>query len=215
MPGDRMFASLPAVFRLRDQTGDLGRLLHVLEVYLFGRRAEHDGSVALGLEQYLDIIPALFSPMHTPDRFVHWLAAWLSFTPHELFGIRDLRRILAEIVPLYGYRGTRNYLERLITLCFADTVATVDIDDRPGAGFRVGASRVGIETRLTISRPFFFNIVVGLHENRPPGSSGDDFESLQRRLRAIIDFAKPAFTAYDLEIHRGNRQASLSHRRNG
>jgi phage tail-like protein len=203
-----MFSSLPALFHNRDETGDLARLLGVLAVFFFTGRTI-DRHVLLGLEQYLDEIPALFSPMgtshdrsrswHTPDRFLHWLASWLAFTPHALFPPERLRRIVAGIVPLYGLRGTRDYLVHLLKLCFGDEVGQIHVNDRPSVGFTVAQSRVGVDTRLAVSRPFFFKVVVEGREAAAEPMGADSAEALQHRLRAVIDFAKPAHTTYELE----------------
>ena len=206
---DRMFANLPAVFRNHDETGDLARLLGVLESYLLSGGTIDDCPLH-GLEEYLEQIPTIFSPIgsdqyqlgsrHTPDQFVHWMATWLSFTPHELFSIDALRRILAGIVPFYGFRGTRDYLDRLLKLCFADDIATVHIDDRPTAGFTIGTSTLGVDTRLAVSRPFYFKVVIECPERLSGLAASHDSESLQRRLRAVVNFAKPAHTIYELEV---------------
>jgi phage tail-like protein len=194
-PADRMFASLPAVFRSRDETDDLARLLGVLGAFFFTGRADEPH----GLERYLEEIPALFSPIDTRKEFLHWLAAWLSFTPHALFPPESLRRIIGGIVPMYGLRGTRDYLVRLLKLCFGDEVAQIQVDDRPGVGFTVGQSTLGLDTRLAVSRPFCFKVVVELHEAQTEPMASDEAEALQHRLRAVIDFAKPAHTTYELE----------------
>jgi phage tail-like protein len=206
-PADRMFDSLPAVFRNRDEeTGDLARLLDVLGA-LFFTGSTTDGLI--GLEQYLAEIPALFSPIgtaqdqsqiwRTPDRFLHWLATWLSFTPHALFPPESLRRIVGGIVPMYGLRGTRDYLVRLLKLCFGDEMAQIDVDDRPSAGFTVGESTLGVDTRLAVSRPFCFKVVIEPREVHAEPIASHEAAALQHRLRAVIDFAKPAHTTYELE----------------
>jgi phage tail-like protein len=186
----------------------LARLLDVLAAFFFTGRTVDDRFLP-GLEQRLDEIPALFSPMgapqdelrigRTPDRFLHWLATWLSFTPHALFPPESLRRIVGGIVPLYGRRGTRDYLVRLLELCFGDELARIQVDDRPSVGFTIGQSVLGIDTRLAVSRPFFFKIVVeGLEAPAEP-MGANAAEALQHRLCAVIDFAKPAHTTYELE----------------
>jgi len=218
-PAERMFSSLPAVFRSRDATGDLNRLLDVLAAFFFTGRTIDDHFWP-GLEQRLDDIPALFSPMalpqdelrieRTPDRFLPWLAAWLSFTPYSLFAPEALRCILAGIVPLYKLRGTRDYLVHLLELCFGDELARIHVDDRPSVGFTIGQSDLGVDTRLAVSRPFFFKVVVERHEPPTEAMGADVAEALQHRLRAVIDFAKPAHTIYELEMRMRSR---ATHRR--
>jgi len=148
--GERLLAGLPAFYRAFDASGELARLLGVFEALLFDGEADARHGLP-GIERELHAIPALFAPLgsaaRTPAPFVGWLASWLAFTPHALFDEPALRRIAAGIVPLYGLRGTRAYLERLIGLCF-DDVGQVRIDDRPRVGFTIGASAIGSDTRL-------------------------------------------------------------------
>jgi phage tail-like protein len=203
-PADRLFDLLPAIFRQRDSTDELKRLLHALGTYFLSAHSENTAQA--GLEQYVERIPALFAPLgepqesppddRTPDRFLHWLATWLSFSPHALFSAERLRHITAGIVQLYGLRGTKAYLQRLLDLCFGDELGLVSVDDRPRVGFTVGQSTVGNDTRLSVGRPFTFKVVV---EPRIGRSSREDLDALRQRLRAVIDFAKPAHTVYDLE----------------
>ncbi|MGJ7506600.1 hypothetical protein [Variovorax sp. GT1P44] len=207
-PGDRMFASLPAVYEAADATGDLARLLGVFEALFFESEPGGRAHTALpGIERSIQAIPALFAPIgspthpaaRTPDSFMHWMAGWMAFTPHALFTPEALRRIVAGIVPLYSLRGTRESLRRLIALCFED-VHEVHIDDRPSTGFTVGQSLLGEDTRLAQGRAFFFKVAVHWSPPAPaPGTPGDA-AALERQLRAVIDFAKPAHTTYELRV---------------
>lgn len=218
-PGDIMFANLPTVFRRRDERGDLARLLIALEE-LFFTSGNLEPPRFDGLERRIAAIPALFQPIEafgvdgreTPESFLPWLASWLCFTPHTLFPSEALRRILAEIIALYGSRGTRDYLKRLLDLCFAEEPARFEIDDRPRTGFMVGESTVGVDTLLAESRPFWFIVTVVQREPRSVWS-GSEHRAFEHRLRAVIDFAKPAHTAYELrwrtparDAHDGDRQ---------
>ena len=219
LPGQRMLASLPSIYRAgaaADPGGDLARLLGVFEALYFG----DDAAAALvglpGIERSVQAIPTLFAPLgsdvdpqsRTPEPFLNWLATWLAFTPHALFGADALRRIISGIVPLYGLRGTQAYLVQLIGLCFAE-VRHVHVDDRPSAGLTIGSATIGSDTLLVRARPFWFKVVVevevdGAHTDR------DAAADLQRKLRAVIDFAKPAHTAYELHV---GPPGSVAHRR--
>jgi phage tail-like protein len=197
-PAGRLFPILPAIYRNRDETGDLARLLRALAQYLLTGAAAGD-PIQAGLEQYLDDIPTLFAEAPRgatgPDRFAHWLAAWLAFTPHALFEPPALRRIMAGIVPLYGYRGSRDYLVRLLTLCFPEELAVIHVDDRPRAGLTLGQSVIGVDSQLSASPPFSFRV----HAEFADGHTDpDSAEALCQKVRAIIEFAKPAHTLYEL-----------------
>lgn len=221
-PGDRLFAALPAVFRAADATGDLARLLAAFETLLFdgeGDRDDQGGAPLPGLERTLLALPALFAPQgglrhgcadrFTPEPFLPWLASWLGFTPHALFAPQALRRIAAGIVPLHGLRGTREHLEKLLALCFEGEHVAFAVDDRPRSGFTVGFSRVGEDTRLAATRPFWFRVHVEPGDAaaaRWRGPDGPDLrDEMERRLRAVIDFAKPAHTTYELQWGRRPR----------
>jgi len=233
-PGDRLFAALPAVFRTADTGGDLARLLAAFEALLFDGDPALDrddetvrGEAALpGLERLLPALPALFAPQgglfhhgvqwRTPDRFLPWLAGWLGFTPHALFSPAALRRIAAGIVPLHGLRGTREHLEKLIALAFEGEVTAVEVDDRPSAGLAIGSARIGQGTRLASSRPFWFRVVVETDDARGAerafhgGGDDEDAADLERRLRAVVDYAKPAHTAYELQWRSRSRTVPTS-----
>ncbi|MGM9489713.1 hypothetical protein [Ideonella sp. YS5] len=188
-PGRRLLEALPAVYAMSDRDGELGRLLGSFEALLF--KAE-EGSQLPGIEQKLQSIPELLDPLAMPDRFVGWLAAWLGFTPHALFDAPVLRGIIPELVHLHGSRGTRHHLERLLALCFGKA-ASFAIDDRPSAGLLVGSARMGISSRLSLPVPFRFTVRASL-----PGGGMPRGESLEGRIRAVIDYAKPAHTRYEL-----------------
>jgi len=214
--GGRMFASLPAVFRAADQSGELADLLDVFEQLLF-RGSDDPGITLQGIEPSLQAIPYLFAPLgasaaeQTPDRFVHWLARWLAFTPHQHFSALALRRILAGIVPLYGLRGTRGYLQQLLRLCFAEEVADVHIDDRPRVGFTIAQSHLGLDSRLARGRAFWFLVTVDVLP-QPAGTHPEAHAGalLLERLHAVIEFAKPAHTGYELRLRTATAVAATA-----
>lgn len=216
----RMLDSLPAIYRNNDMGGHLQRLLGVFEEVLFAS----DDPATPGIEQQIDAIPSFFSPLgimpgygiaeqstaqneirRAPDRFLPWLATWVAFTPHALFPPEQLRTIISGITPLYSKRGTRDYLEQLLKLCFPE-INEVEIDDNPVPGFVIGEAKVGEDTFFGDERPFWFQ--VNMYVLRPDiGSSGMEREhefsehEFEQRVRAIIDFAKPAHTDYEVHVY--------------
>ena len=209
MPGERMLGSLPSVYRAGESGdasigGDLARLLGVFEALFFGDDTAASRTRLIGIERSVQAIPVMFAPLgtaldpqaRTPEPLLHWLASWLAFTPHAFFAPERLRHIVAGIVPLYGLRGTRDYLVRLIGLCF-DEVRGVKVDDRPSAGLTIGTAVIGSGTHLLRGRAFWFEVVVELDG---AAAGRDAAAALERRLRAVIDFAKPAHTAYELRM---------------
>jgi phage tail-like protein len=195
-----MLGSLPAIYAEADRVagGTLSRLLAALGAVFFEGITSGDGEPGFpGLERQILAIPVLFVPAagqpQAPDWFLPWLAAWLAFTPHEHLDPMALRRVLSNIVPLYSQRGTRACMVKLLQLAFEETIASVQVDDRPRSGFTVGHSLLGNDTRLARGQPFFFTVTVDLK----PGQSWTG--AFERRLRAVIDFARPAHTSYELK----------------
>lgn len=210
--GIRLLDHLPALYRADDGDSDLARLLGVFEELLFHGSATPDGLP--GIERELRRLPAVFAPLgiaaatdaaRTPQRFLPWLATWLAFAAHALVEPARLRHVVAGIVPLYGLRGTRPFMEALLPLCFEE-IAAARVDDGEMGGLRVGVSTLGIDSVLSHDRPFWFRVDVVLADaSRPHGPGAARFE---QRLRAVIDFAKPAHTAYELRVRRGAADAT-------
>jgi phage tail-like protein len=215
-PPIRLLDHLPAIYRQPDAGDDLRRLLQVFEEFFFVGHHEAQQEVP-GIERGVQSLPALFAPLglnegeqgahrehqRTPQRFVPWLATWLAFAPQQLFEPERLRHIVAGIVPLYGRRGTRGYMEELIKLCF-DEVSAVRIDEQERVGLRVGHSTLGIDSLLAEDRPFWFSVDIHLRHDAAVGPR------LEQRLRAVVDFAKPAHTAYELKVRHAHRDAAPS-----
>jgi phage tail-like protein len=211
----RLLPHLPAIYRVDGQDGDLARLLRPFEELLFVAPQGHDPLP--GVETALAGLPSLFRPFelgddarHTPDGFLPWLATWLAFVPHDALDPNGLRRVIAAIVPLYGQRGTRDYLRRILELCFGEQIRALEIDEHEHAGLRVGSSRLGTDSLLAEDRPFWFRVEIDVALPTPPTQSPAAVAGrFERRLRAVIDFAKPAHTAYNLTV-RTTRDAARS-----
>ena len=206
-PGTRMLDSLPAIYRASDSAGHLRQLLVVFEEVLF---YSTEAQEIPGIEQQIDATPGIFSPLgdentqqlsysKTPDRFLPWLATWVAFTPHALFKPGRLRTIISGIAPLYGKRGTRVYLEQLLKLCFEE-ISEVKINDEPLEGFFIGRAKVGVDTLFGAERPFWFCVDITVNRKNSGSEATESNDEFERRVRAIIDFAKPAHTAYELHV---------------
>lgn len=209
--GDQLMRSLPAIYRAADQTGQLSALLAAFEAVLLAS----DDPKAPAIAQQIDAVPALFAPLgldpardahlRTPDRFLPWLARWIAFEPYPHFCADRLRTILAGIVPLHGRRGTRQHLKALVRLCF-DGVGAIRVDEHPVHGFTIGLARLGLDSWLVDDAPFRFRIEIVFREDSAEARH-DRWPALEHRVRAIVDFAKPAHTAYDLVLTRGTANA--------
>lgn len=208
-PGDLMLDRLPAIYRAADQSGQLRALLAAFEAILL----DSTDPKAPSLSQQIDAIPALLAPLglegsphaRTPDRFLPWLAQWVAFSPYRLFPADRLRLIIAGILPLYGRRGTRQYLKALLRLCF-DGVSNVQVDENPQHGFTIGRARLGQDSMLVREAPGRFRIVLAITE-APGEGQHEPAQSLEQRVRAVVDFAKPAHTMYELVLRRGTSNA--------
>lgn len=197
MTTTQLIDHLPGIYRDSDA---LRELLSVFDELLFSGQPGAQAAVP-GIERELLGLPALFAPLgmddgeasaRTPTQFLPWLASWLAFTPHRVLEPEQLRRVVAGIVPMYGRRGTRAYLEQLLALCF-DDVAQVRVGERL-QGLRLGHSQIGVDTLLAEERPFWFSVDVQMHASTAAAPR------LEQRLRAVIEFAKPAHTTYDLRV---------------
>jgi phage tail-like protein len=69
------------------------------------------------LEQRQDHIDMYFDPRTCPAEFLPWLAGWLDLTFNQHWPEARRRRLLAEAMDLYRWRGTRYGLVRMIEIC--------------------------------------------------------------------------------------------------
>ena len=69
------------------------------------------------LEQRQDHIEMYFDPRTSPASFLPWLASWLDLSFNQHWPETRRRRLLAEAIDLYRWRGTRYGLVRMIEVC--------------------------------------------------------------------------------------------------
>jgi phage tail-like protein len=202
----RILEFLPAVFR---QSPDLGRFLHAIDAVLFGagdppRRDDGRGASPWAPEANLDRrladLPSAMDPWGAPDDFLPWLSQWAALSAHA--EARDRRRLIAEMIPLYRIRGTREYVERTLRL-YLGAAATVDEDERPGLSIGVpGRARVGVDTRLGED---VFGFTVRVVFSVVPVTAAERAR-LVALARQVIELGKPAYTHGRL-IHNLQEQA--------
>lgn len=204
--GRRLLRALPALYAAEDGQGELAHLLGAFEAMLFDGsvdRAHQGADGALpGIERSLFGIADIFLPAEPAqpvftskvnERLVRWLATLVGFQPQRLFDPTRLRRIISGLVSKYGQRGTAGYLSDLLQTCFESQLAAVHIDDRPPGGFVLNRAVVGRSTWLRAPPSFHFIVRLSPAPGTVPSAR------LERDIRAVIDFAKPAHTHYDLE----------------
>ncbi|HEU5383694.1 MAG TPA: phage tail protein I [Ktedonobacteraceae bacterium] len=124
------------------------------------------------LEQRQDHIPMYFDPHTCPVIFLPWLASWLDIPLNPRWPEARQRRLLAQAMELYSWRGTSYGLARLIEIC---TGLTPVITEKP-------------------KEPFVFHIRISLAPN-PNGEVVD-----RAFIEELIQMHKPAHAGYILEI---------------
>jgi len=174
--------------------GFLGRFLKAFEKVLSGISDEAPES-ARGIEQILDGIHDYFDPANTPSEFLSWLAGWVALILREGEGWdeKKKRNHIAQIIPLYRKRGTREGLEEYIRIYVEDVTVSITEFLEP---LQVGVtSKVGDNIMIGSGRPYYFHVKMVLPE--------PDHTMLEKKKQAIIDIInqeKPAHTYYDLTI---------------
>jgi phage tail P2-like protein len=125
------------------------------------------------LEQRQDHIEMYFDVQTCPPAFLPWLASWLGLSLNERWPEARRRRLLAQAMELYRWRGTHYGLVRMIEVC---TGITPVITEHP-------------------SQPFVFRIRITL----PPGTSGEAVD--KDFIEELIQAHKPAHAGYVLEVN--------------
>jgi phage tail-like protein len=150
---------LPAVYRDDPFLGAfLGAFEHVLA----------------GLDARIDDVPRYFDPATTDAEFLPWLSSWVALTLRADWDEATQRNFLQQVVPLYGMRGTRHGLQRILELYTDQNVEIIDDFD---------------------AVPHYFQVQLTLPE-ADPGL----LRRKQQIARAIIDQEKPAHTFYALRL---------------
>lgn len=200
----RLLSHLPAIYHGSE---DLRELLAVFEATLFGPdgQDEHKKLPRRSLDEILPVgdsiatISSLFDAYETPGDFLPWLAQWVALSFLEGLTVEQQRDLLACIVPLYAQRGTKIYLKKLLTF-FNPQKAKISIDDQGLAGFVIGTAYVGIDTQLERDRPFWFRVKIDMSALAIDSDSQSEFiAAREKRIRRVIDLAKPAHTLYELD----------------
>ena len=192
---------LPEIYH---DSEDLRLLLTAFDDVLFG--TENHDPENQGLERIIANIPNLFNPKpgqalaspfdRTPGDFLPWLAEWVALEHLGAMPEEQYRNAIARIVPLYALRGTKKYLLEILALFFPEI--EVVINDEALPSMTIGQSRIGKETRLGGDIPFYFFVKL-LFPNQSNAHANSQNDRLLERICMVIDSAKPAHTAYQLE----------------
>ncbi|NJM47381.1 MAG: hypothetical protein HC860_15480 [Alkalinema sp. RU_4_3] len=183
----RLVDYLPAIYA-EDQF--VQKLMAAFEGVLLGK-ADDSSFPARGLEQTIDRLDRLFDPRETPEEFVTWLAGWTALSLQADLTLAQQRDFIAQVIPLYQRRGTKENLQKLLTIF---TQSRPEVLETGGGELQVGvSSRVGQDTVLGGSPPHIFEVVINLPR------LGDAALARQIEIaRVLIDLEKPAHTNYTL-----------------
>lgn len=173
--------SLPAIFQ---EDAFVGRFLLAFERILSGLKAPDAANLPAippGIEQIIAQIDSFFDPNRTPPDFLPWLAGWVATSLREDWDEPTRRRFIANIVPLYGRRGTKLGLQKMLQLYLnpnADPQRNVDLD---------------VQIDEPDTPPHYFVVSFTVHEKL-------DLARKAQIAMDLIDREKPAHTFYGLRI---------------
>jgi phage tail-like protein len=166
---------LPAIYA---EDAFVQKLMAAFEGVLLGK-ADDSSFPARGLEQTIDRLDRLFDPQETPEEFVTWLAGWTALSLQADLTLAQQRDFIAQVIPLYQRRGTKENLQKLLTIFTQSRPEVLET----GGG----------ELQVTESPPHIFEVVINLPR------LGDVALARQIEIaRALIDLEKPAHTNYIL-----------------
>jgi phage tail-like protein len=208
-PRPHLMEHLPAIYQEQDPAHPksfLGQFLLVFEKVLLGldkdpQPAEAESEEAQpevqqeieGLGEEIARLHTLFDPEETPEEFLSWLAGWAALSLRYDLSSARKRKLLAKIIPLYRIRGTRKYLEEMLSSC-VDAVVSVSDAEEPPMQFGVHAT-VGDDTYIGGGPPYFFSVILVA-----PKLSQQEKEKQLAIAHSVIELAKPAHTFYELSI---------------
>jgi phage tail-like protein len=184
--------NLPAIF---SEAPFLGRFLLAFEQVLTGLPGVtgHESDPPEGLEETIAKLADFFDPFETREDFLPWLASWVALSLRADWDAKQKRDFLANIVPLYRRRGTK---ENVVELLKIYTGLTPVITEGADTEFQIGAhSTIGEDTQIEGGAPHFFHVRVTM--------ANPNAETLERQTQiaaALIELQKPAYTDYELEI---------------
>jgi phage tail-like protein len=83
------------------------------------------------LEQRQDNIQMYFQPLTCPTAFLPWLANWLGFSLDPHWPEMRQRRLLAQAMDMYRWRGTHYGLTRMLEVCTGVTPVITENEREP------------------------------------------------------------------------------------
>lgn len=189
-PESRLLSMLPGLYQ--EAMEELREEIASPEAPFFKRYLVGFQDALDPLRAALGRLDALFGPYSTPPDFLVWLAAWVCMPLDENWPEMKRRRLVAEAVELFRWRGTKRGLSRFLEIY---TGFRPTIHDQPHLG-----AVLGTETRLGDPRTIIgdvpehtFTVTVVV----PDPTTFDE-----KAVRRIIESEKPAHAAYRLIVVR-------------
>ncbi len=201
---EKLLAMLPAIYQ---ESQDLASLLKIFEIILYGEEKDppEEGKLRSSIMETLPIvesisaIPSLFDAFETPREFLPWLAQWVALDDIEDLDEDAKRQLIAHIVPLYAQRGTSAFLKKILT-SFIPEVTSIEVEDHNLGLFIVGKAILGSTSRFEQGRPFWFRVDITVSIPDSSARTREFQHKIEKRIRRVIDLAKPAHTLYELSI---------------
>lgn len=188
-PASQLLNLLPSIYRealdrLQQTTGDQAQPFFLRFLRGFDDLQEP-------LERTIGVLHQCFGPYSAPSDLLPWLANWAALVLNENWPLMRRRRLIAEAVELYRWRGTRKGLSRYLEIY---TGIKPEINDQPFRGWRLGQEALlGQNTVLGDVADHTFVVTLAVL---------DPTVINEQIVRDIIDSEKPAHTGYSLRIVR-------------
>lgn len=188
-PPSKLLDQLPTVYQVAMQDLALSesgeRNLPFFARYLLGYESYQED-----LFDFIDHLDELFGAFTSPSAHLDWLSSWVCGIFHPGWTDMQRRKFISEAIRIYQWRGTKKGLSMHLKLYTGyDPV----IDDQIVEGMKIGTNaRLGGQTtKLGNIRQHCFVVTIAV-----PDKSKINAAVIER----IIQFEKPAHTAYTLNI---------------
>lgn len=175
---------LPQVYQKADRNGG-----HFLREFLW----IFDHTFA-DLQRHLDRVHTYFDPLESPVEFLSWLAGWVALAIDQDWPESKKRSLIRRAIDMYGLRGTVRGLKLFLSI-FTGFEPKISENTWPYDGFRVGVTRIGVDSIIITPVDLAHSFVVDMAEGM-----GEVDDTTLLKLHEIITMEKPAHTAYCLRF---------------
>ncbi len=192
------------------------RAIYRKAIKTLAQRSQDRSEEIPGIEQLLDSIERYSDPLTAPASdssagtegipdqrffdgdFITYLADWVALSFRQDLPEVQMRRLIAEIVPLYKRRGTVPGIRRLLEI-FVDWPVTIGEELGLQVGVRSTINHDAIVGGL--AHLFKVGIRYGFREvGEPPRPFNFELlRGIRQRTREVLDLEKPAHTDYQAE----------------